>query len=291
MNNRNDDLILPFTLEGANVRGKLVRLGPAISEILDAHAYPQAIAAKLGEAIVLSALLGGTLKFDGKLILQTSTDGALNMMVANFTTPGDLRGYARFEGEGKDLSEGHLLGKGHLALTIDQGAQMERYQGVVELQGDDLAAAAHSYFERSEQIPTQIQLAAGPIITQGGQGWRAGGLLIQHMPGGAAEASEGSQEDWRRVCLLQKTTQAHEMLDPQLPAEQLLYRLFHEEGVKVFPPQPLRAKCGCSEAGVREMLLRFSAAERADMLKDDGTISVNCQFCNRDYVFDAAEFG
>jgi len=283
-----DDLILPFTLEGANVRGKLVRLGPAISEILEGHDYPQAIAAKLGEAIVLTALLGGTLKFDGKLIVQTSTDGPLKMMVADFTTPGDLRGYARFAGEEQDFARGPLLGKGHLALTIDQGARMERYQGVVELESDDLAEAANRYFERSEQIPTRIRLAAGPILTSQNSAWRAGGLLIQHMPG-SSSAAEANEEDWRRVCLLQGTTQAHELLDPQLPAEQLLYRLFHEEDVKVFAPQPLQARCGCSRPRVREMLARFSAKERADMLRDDGTISVNCQFCNREYVFEAEE--
>ncbi len=285
-----EDSVLPFALEGANVRGKLVRLGPAISAILGGHDYPEPIAAKLGETIALTALLGASLKFDGKLILQTRSDGPLNMMVADFTTPGDLRGYARFDEPKSGFENAALLGKGHLALTIDQGAQMERYQGVVELTSDDLTEAAHSYFERSEQIPTRIKLAAGPILTGAKSAWRAGGILIQHMPGDAAPG-ETSAEDWRRVCMLQDTTQAHELLDPQLPPEHLLYRLFHEEGVKVFAPLPLQAHCGCSKARVHDMLAHFSAAERAAMIKDDGSISVNCQFCNREYVFDAAEFG
>ncbi len=283
------DIVLPFALEGANIRGKLVRLGPAISAVLGGHDYPEAIAAKLGETIALTALLGASLKFDGKLILQTRTDGPLNMMVADFTTPGDLRGYARFDEAKSGFESGALLGTGHLALTIDQGAQMERYQGVVELASDDLAAAAHSYFERSEQIPTRIKLAAGPIITGVKHAWRAGGILIQHMPG-SAEPDETGAEDWLRVCLLQDTVQAHELLDPQLAPEELLYRLFHEEGVRVFKPLPLRAHCGCSATQVRDMLARFSAAERAAMIRDDDSISVNCQFCSREYVFNAAEF-
>ncbi len=285
-----DDLILPFALQGADVRGKIVRLGDTVSDILNRHDYPQAVSAKLAEAVVLAALLGSSLKFDGKLILQTSSDGPLGMMVVDFTTPDALRGYARFEERGGDFTNAPLLGKGHLALTVDQGADMERYQGVVALQGDDLALAADEYFARSEQIPTRIQLCAGPIITAGSNGWRAGGIMIQHMPGDADKESSSRDEDWSRAMILLQTVAADELLDPQLPPEKLLYRLFHEEGVRVFDPQPLKADCGCSEERVRAMLAGFSKTERGDMLDDGNEFAVKCEFCGREYKFAAAEF-
>ena len=286
----NDDLILPFALQEANVRGKIVRLGDSISDILGRHDYPPQVSAKLAEATVLASLLGGTLKFDGKLILQTSSDGPLGMMVADFTTPGSLRGYARFEEREGDFSDAPLLGHGHLALTIDQGEHMERYQGVVALQGDDLALAADEYFQRSEQIPSQIHLCAGPIITNAGSAWRAGGIIIQHMPDDTGDEGAGRGEDWRRAEILLQTIAADELLDPQLPPEKLLYRLFHEEGVRIFTPQPLKADCGCSNERVRAMLAGFSKAERGDMLDTDNEFAVKCEFCGREYKFAAAEF-
>lgn len=284
-----DDLILPFRLENRHVRGKLVRLGASITEILSRHDYPQPVSELLGEAACLAALMGGSLKFDGRFILQTQSDGPVSMMVADFVTPGDLRGYARFDGRAG--AGGNMLGKGHLAFTIDQGAHMERYQGIVALQGQGLAEAAHGYFEQSEQIPTQVHLAAGAIQTGEEAGWRAGGIMLQHMPGeGGTPAAEADAEDWSRAGILLGTVEAHELLDPMLPPEQLLYRLFHEEHVRVFAPQPLRAHCRCSEPAVRAMLEQFSDEERAGMLDDNGLISVNCEFCSRKYHFSPEGF-
>ena len=280
-----DDLILPFRLENRHVRGKIIRLGASVTEILSRHDYPQPVSEILGEAVCLAALMGGSLKFDGRFILQTQSDGPLSLMVADFVTPGDLRGYARFDSENAEKGTG-MLGKGHLAFTIDQGAHMERYHGIVALEGQTLAEAAHSYFEQSEQIPTQVHLAAGAIQTGESSGWRAGGIMLQHMPGdGGNPASEAEEEDWNRAGILLKTVEAHELLDPMLSAEQLLYRLFHEEQVRIFESQSLRAHCSCSEPGVRALLEQFSAEDRADMLDENGLIAVNCEFCSRRYHF------
>ncbi|PLX39780.1 MAG: Hsp33 family molecular chaperone [Hyphomicrobiales bacterium] len=279
-----DDLILPFRLENAQLRGKIIRLGGAITEIIARHDYPGPVSALLGEAACLAGLMGASLKFDGRFILQSQSDGPVSLMVADFATPGDLRAYARFD-PAEVASGADMLGKGHLAFTIDQGTHMERYQGIVALEGQTLADAAHGYFERSEQIPTRIHLAAGPIKTGEGEGWRAGGIMLQHLPGEGGTPVAAAAEDWNRAGLLLKTVEAHELLDPTLAPEQLLYRLFHEEQVRVFDPQPLRAHCGCSEAGVSSMLEQFSADERAGMLDGNGLITVNCQFCSRKYHF------
>lgn len=286
-----DDLILPFRLENRQVRGKIVRLGASLTEILSRHDYPQPISSVLGEAVALAALMGNSLKFDGRFILQTQSDGPLSLMVADFATPGDLRGYARFETEAVASTE-DMLGKGHLAFTVDQGAHMERYQGIVSLEGEGLVPAAHNYFEQSEQIPTRLHLAAGAIQTGDGEGWRGGGIMLQHMPGEGGEGGSAGEddEDWNRAGILLDTVEAHELLDPMLPAEHLLYRLFHEERVRVFAPQALQARCSCSEPAVKALLEQFSAEEREGMVDESGLIAVNCEFCSRKYHFSPEGF-
>jgi molecular chaperone Hsp33 len=295
-----DDLILPFQAEHADVSGRLVKLGPVVDTILSRHAYPEAVSQLLGEAVALTALLGAALKFEGKFILQASTDGPVDLLVADYQVPGGLRGYARFSAERlAELPPGtKLLGEGHLAMTIDRGSDTERYQGVVPLEGESLTEAADTYFRQSEQLPTFIRLAVARHYRAGDKGgnawtWRAGGLLVQKLTReggrGSARGSAIAEEDWARAKALAETVEDHELLDPMLPPDRLLYRLFHEEQVRAFRAIPLNSYCSCSQARVEELLRRFSAEDLAEMVVD-GEVWVTCEFCNRRYSFDPASF-
>jgi len=293
-----DDLILPFQADQAEVVGRLVKLGPAVDTILSRHDYPEPVSQLLGEAVALTALLGAALKFEGKFILQASTDGPVDLLVADYQVPGGLRGYACFSPERlAELGpEGRLLGEGHLAMTIDRGAETERYQGVVPLEGETLTEAADTYFRQSEQLPTFIRLAVARHYRAGTSGawtWRAGGLLVQKLTreGGRTSASDAAfeEEDWTRARALAETVEDHELLDPLLPPDRLLYRLFHEEQVRAYRAIPLESYCSCSRERVEELLRRFSAEDLADMVVD-GEVWVTCEFCNSRYSFDPASF-
>jgi molecular chaperone Hsp33 len=295
-----DDLILPFQAEQADVVGRLVKLGPTVDTILSRHAYPDSVSQLLGEAVALTALLGAALKFKGKFILQASTDGPVDLLVADYQVPGGLRGYARFSPERiADLPpDGRLLGEGHLAMTIDRGVETERYQGVVPLEGESLTEAADTYFRQSEQLPTFIKLAVARHYRAGSAGvrpwtWRAGGLLVQKLTreGGRSVGREAAfaEEDWTRAKALAETVEDHELLDPMLPPDRLLYRLFHDEQVRAFRAIPLESYCSCSRERVEELLRRFSAEELVDMVVD-GEVWVTCEFCNSRYQFDPASF-
>ena len=295
-----DDLILPFQAEQADVVGRLVKLGPTVDTILSRHAYPEPVSKLLGEAVALTALLGAALKFEGKFILQASTDGPVDLLVADYQVPGGLRGYARFSAErlAELPADGRLLGEGHLAMTIDRGVDTERYQGVVPLEGESLTEAADTYFRQSEQLPTFIRLAVARHYRAGSAGsrswtWRAGGLLVQKLTreGGRSVAREAafSEEDWTRARALAETVEDHELLDPLLPPDRLLYRLFHEEQVRAFRAIPLESYCSCSRERVEELLRRFSAEDLAEMVVD-GEMWVTCEFCNSRYQFDPASF-
>ena len=295
----NDDLILPFQAEHAEVAGRLAKLGPVVDTILSRHDYPEPVSKLLGEAVALTAILGAALKFEGKFILQASTDGPVDLLVADYQVPGALRGYARFSAERLAAlpADGPLLGEGHLAMTIDRGPDTERYQGVVPLEGGSLADAADTYFRQSEQLPTFIKLAVARHYRAGQSErpwtWRAGGLLVQKLTreGGrrATRESAFAAEDWTRAKALAETVEDHELLDPMLPPDRLLYRLFHEEKVRAYRAVPLTSYCSCSEARVEELLRRFSAEDLAEMVVD-GKVSVTCEFCNRSYRFDPASF-
>jgi molecular chaperone Hsp33 len=309
-----DDAVLPFEVASLDLRGRLTRLGPALDEVLTKHDYPPAVGKLLGEAIVLTTLLGSSLKFDGRFILQTQTDGPVSFLIVDFQAPDRLRAYARFDAkrleDGQD--SGALLGHGHLAMTIDQGADMSRYQGLVALEGGNLEDAAHEYFLRSEQIPTRVRLAVGEEW-RGGDGsgpkhrWRAGGMLLQFLPkaperarqadlhpGDApdgVETHEVAEDDaWVEGQSLIQTVEDIELIDPDLSGERLLYRLFHERGVRVFAPLPLRAQCSCSRDAVSGMLNSFEKQDRADMVKD-GKVVVTCEFCSSVYEFTPQEAG
>ncbi len=307
-----DDAVLPFEVNALDLRGRLTRLGPALDEVLAKHDYPAPVGKLLGEAIVLTTLLGSSLKFEGRFILQTQTDGPVSFMIVDFQAPDRLRAYARFDAkrlkEGQD--SGALLGRGHLAMTIDQGLDMSRYQGMVALEGGSLEDAAHEYFLRSEQIPTRVRLAVGEEW-RGGDGpkhrWRAGGMLLQFLPKAPerarqadlhpGDAPEGSvthtvaeDDAWVEGQSLISTVEDVELIDPDLSGERLLYRLFHQRGVRVFQPLPLRAQCSCSREAVASMLASFAPKDRADMVKD-GKVVVTCEFCSSVYQFTPQEAG
>lgn len=307
-----DDAVLPFEVSALDVRGRMTRMGPALDEILTKHDYPAPVGKLLGEAIVLTTLLGSTLKFDGRFILQTQTDGPVSLIVIDFHAPDRLRAYARFDASrlqpGQDSAA--LLGRGHLAMTIDQGADMSRYQGLVALEGGNLEDAAHEYFLRSEQIPTRVRLAVGEEF-RGGDGpkhrWRGGGMLMQFLPKAPERARQADlhpgdvpegvethvvpdDDAWAEGQSLFSTIEDVELIDPDLSGERLLFRLFHERGVRVFPMQKLQARCSCSREAVSGMLASFAPNDRADMV-EDGKVVVTCEFCSSVYEFTPKEAG
>ncbi len=303
-----DDLVLPFRTVKSDVVGRVIRLGAVVDTVLSRHAYPEPVSHVLGEALALTAMLGTALKTQAKLILQTKTDGPLDFLVADFVAPGKVRGYASFDKTDSGLGEtkgrgdqGALLGKGHVAMTIDPGSGKDSYQGIVALDHEPLVDAAHTYFRQSEQLPTFIRLAvarhygAAPGETQRTWHWRAGGLMIQQLPraGGKREAVAASEEDdeenWNRARHLAATVEDHELLDPMLAPERLLYRLFHEEGVRVTPATALAAECRCSRERIHAYLRRFGAEELKDLREPDGGVTVTCEFCSRKYRFLAGD--
>jgi molecular chaperone Hsp33 len=311
-----DDTILPFQVEALDLRGRIVRFGPAVDAILSRHSYPTPVAKLLGEAVVLTVLLGSTLKFEGRFILQTQSDGPVRMLVVDYTTPGKIRACARFDAArvaaaiaSGAADPGAMLGCGHLAMTIDQGPDTARYQGIVALEGKDLEHAAHEYFLRSEQIPTRVRLAVAEELRAGGGGashrWRAGGLLLQFLPlsperarqpdldpgdvpAGLALHVPPEDDAWVEGRSLVATVDDVELLDPEVSAEQLLYRLFHQRGVRVFTARDLHAQCSCSREGVERMLRSFPQDDR-DHMVEQGKITVTCEFCNSTYVFAPAD--
>jgi molecular chaperone Hsp33 len=311
-----DNLVLPFRTVKSDVVGRVIRLGSVVDAILSRHAYPEPVSHALGEALALTGMLGSALKEGAKLILQTKSDGALDFLVADFEQPGKLRGYANFDKGDAALAEtrdrgdqGALLGSGHVAMTIDPGGGRDSYQGIVALANEPLVVAAHTYFRQSEQLPTFIRLAVarhyGPAAGAGGGArtwhWRAGGLMIQQLAreGGKREL-EGEEHDlslegdddenWNRARHLAATVEDHELLDPTLSPERLLYRLFHEEGVRVVPALQLSETCRCSRERVEMYLKRFGAGELKDLREPDGSVSVTCEFCSRKYVFVLGQF-
>jgi molecular chaperone Hsp33 len=296
-----DDHVQPFQIDASALRGRIVRLGPLADTIISRHDYPEPVAVLLAEAITLAVLLSGMLKYDGVFTLQTKGDGPVNLLVADVTTAGAVRGYAQFDAErlatisGATTADGasvpKLLGAGYLAFTVDQGEHTDRYQGIVELQGATLAECAHHYFRQSEQVQADIKVAVGQIYEQGARrpAWRAGGIMIQRLPDAGGTAGRGSveeQEDgWRRAMILMGSSTAAELLDPDLPLNDLLFRLFHEDGVRVYRPHPVVPQCRCSRERIERILGAMDPADRDDMTVE-GRIVVTCEFCNAEYVFD-----
>lgn len=285
-----DDQVQPFQIEASSLRGRLVRLGPALDAIVAAHDYPEPVATLLAEMVVLAGMLASALKYDGIFTLQATGNGPVSTLMADVTSAGDMRGYARLDparlpGPGREPTELRtLLGKGHLAFTVDQGANTQRYQGIVELTGGTLAECLQFYFRQSEQIDAGLKVAVG---RRDGQ-WRGGGLMVQRLPEDPGAPAGDRQEDWRRAMILMGSCTAEELIDPALSAHGLLYRLFHEDGVRVFAPMGLQQGCRCSRERIANILASFSEAEIKDCIEDDRVV-ITCEFCNARYAFDRAE--
>ncbi len=290
------DVALGVTIPDRHARGRAVRLGPAIDAVLANHAYPPVIETLLAEALVLTALLGSLLKDGGgQMTLQAQTEnGIVDLLVCDYLD-GELRGYVRHDAErlaeaGPAPSLFALFGKGYLAITFDQAATKERYQGIVPLEGDSLALAAQNYFSQSEQIPSIVRLVAEKATG----GWIAGGILFQHLP----EGEEGRERihtkldhpDWPHVAVLAGSVKEAELLDRDLALDELVWRLFHEEEeVRILPAVALSRGCRCDPAYVRSVIARFPVEEQAAMVGEDGFIRVDCAFCATDFPIALAE--
>jgi len=296
-----DDIIAAFQLDRRAVRGRVLRLGAVADEILSAHDYPPSVAAILGEAVLLAVLIGDALKFEGRLIVQASREHGsdqppVSFAVADYTVGEGVRGFAQFDAEGVRAVEAEagprpgaekLLGAGSFAMTIDQGPDMDRYQGVVALDGPTLASCAEHYFEQSEQVPTRIRLAVGEDIGAGGvRRWRAGGAMIQRLAGDEARIID--PEDYNTALALFDTTEDAELIDPDVSAGRLLFRLYHEDGVRLFEPRTVTKRCTCERGRLARILASFPPEDREEMLRD-GEVVMTCEYCNRDWSFTLKE--
>ena len=280
------DFVLAFDLPAAGVRGRLVRLDAASARALSAHVLPEAASRVLGETLALGVLLGTALKLDGRLSVQTKSDGPLDLVAGDYYGLDEgrqkgVRGFARLNevrfrelGAAPDFAQ--LAGSGSLAITIEPRKGEQTYQGIVALSPSGIAASAETYFAQSEQLPTALRLAAAPLY-QAGQSapqWRAGGLMLQVTPD-----TKRSDDDWERLSLILKTVEDVELVDTLLPAETLLWRLFHEDEVRVLPAEPIAFRCDCDGERIASVLKSYSPEERAGLADPDGIIRARCEFC------------
>ncbi|MGB0906220.1 MAG: Hsp33 family molecular chaperone HslO [Maricaulaceae bacterium] len=294
---KSDDLVYVFQLDGQAVRGRSVQLGEALDKALGAERYPDDIARLLGEAMVVSALIAQALKFDGRLVVQChgTNEGAISLLMADCTTEGHIRGYARWDEDklkeikldNRNPGAKTLLGGGTFSMTIDQGPDMDQYQGLAAIEGDRLSECAEHYFHQSEQIPTRIALACGQAQKAGEEAaWRGSGMMIQQIAGDDARGD--TQEEWDTARSLFGTLTDAELIDPDVSQETLLYRLFHESGVRILETTPVIAQCKCSKERLTTTLKSFDENALNDMA-EDGVITANCEFCATDYVFTLSE--
>ncbi len=286
-----DDCVWDIGLDGAPVRGRHARLGAgSIDAILRRHAYPRPVALLLGEALILAALIGASLKQFQSLTIQAQGDGLVSLLVAQCGAGGTLRGYARLAPDAAQhvrgdaaMAPSKLLGRGALAVTLDPGQNMPQVQGIVSLEGESLSACAEAYFQESVQTPTRLRVALAECLVPNAPAcWRAGGVFLQRVAGDGARGD--TQDDWARAQLLLGTITDAELTDPALPAEHLLFQVFHEEGVRLDAPIPLTDHCPCDAERLAAVLGRLSALEIEDLRGADGQIHAICQFCARDYV-------
>ena len=289
--------IQPFHLTDRPIRGRLVRLGPLADALLTRHQNHPGVTKLAGEAMALAAGLAGALKFKGSFSLQAKGDGPVSMLLADCTEAGALRGYARADAEALAEMLSHdetadapaLLGRGYLAFTCDQGPDMDRYQGIVAIEGMSLAAMADHYFRTSEQLRTHIRLACA----QTENGWRAAAFIMEKVAGeGGIDPeldAEAQEEAWVTALALAATLTDAELLDDALPSHKLLHRLFHAEGLSVDRPRPLSYGCRCSRSRLAGVLANFGTDDLDHMAQDDGAITMTCEFCNLDFRFDRAE--
>jgi molecular chaperone Hsp33 len=290
----NGDFVLPFDIAKAGVRGRLVRLDLASARALAAHGLPEAANRIAGETLALSVLLGTALKLDGRLTVQTKSDGPLDLVAADYYGGEDgkergVRGYARID-EARFAALDHpnfsdLVGKGSLAITIEPRRGGNSYQGIVALSPDGIAASAESYFMQSEQLPTVLRLAAAPLYVAGEKQphWQAAGIMLQMTPEsakpGAAPEEIHTNDDWQRLSLILKTVEDLELLDTQLAPERVLWRLFHEDEVRVQPALPIAFRCDCAPDRIAQVLKSYAPEDRAGLADPDGVIRARCEFC------------
>ncbi|MEM9599668.1 MAG: Hsp33 family molecular chaperone HslO [Pseudomonadota bacterium] len=291
-----------FTVGGtedalAPVRGRAVRLPSALQTALAAR-YPDPVARLLGEAMIIGSLVARSLKFDGRLVVQChgTNEGAVSLLMADCTTDGHVRGYARFDEaalksvilDRRDPGADALLGGGTFSMTIDQGPDTDLYQGLAAIEGKRLSDCAEHFFEQSDQIPTMMRLAVGQDVTDDGPQWTGGGIMIQRV---AEDNARGETDDvFETAKALMHTVEAVELIDPDLPMDRLLYRLFNEDGVRILETQSVIADCRCSRERLVNTLKSFDAAAKIDMADEDGKIRARCEFCDVEYVFDVDEF-
>ncbi len=311
-----DDTVLPFQLDRSDIRGRVARLDGVLSGILKQHNYPASVEALVAEMALLTALIGQTIKLRWKLSLQVQSKGAVRMIATDFYAPESegeparIRAYASYDP--KKITDGPAMdqiGEGYFAILMDQGKGMQPYQGITPLSGQTLASCAEAYFAQSEQLPTKFALSFGQSTEPGvAQHWRAGGIMIQHMPKASPFASGGGSgeggllladdllnddegENWNRVNFHLETVEDMELIGPSLPSTDLLFRLFHEEGPRVFDALPVRFGCTCSEDRVRQSLSIYSAKDIEKMTTEDGRVTADCQFCGAHYDLDPASVG
>ena len=315
-----DNSVLPFQLDRADIRGRLVRLDTVLETILGQHSYPVPVAALVAEATLLTALIGQSVKLRWRLSLQVRGQGAIRFIATDWFAPetegapARMRAYASFDAEALAAAPAEarpfdLLGGGLFGMTIDQGPDMAPYQGITPIAGSGLAHCAETYFAQSEQIPTRFALAMGEAAAPGEvRRWRAGGLMLQHMPKASPHAKQEASgpdgllapedfldgahaENWSRAVMLMETVEALELIGPLVGADEVLLRLFHEEGPRVFPARPVQFGCTCGPQKVVDALATCDADEIAGMITADGEVTADCQFCGAHYAFDPADLG
>lgn len=297
-----DDLVTIFQIDGQPIRGRAVRMGAALHQALTgvngADRYPEPIARLLGEAMMIGALVARSLKFKGRLVVQChgTNKGAVSLLMADCTTDGSVRGYARWDKnalreillDSRNPGAEDLLGGGTFSMTIDQGPDMDQYQGLAAIEGARLSDCAEHYFKQSEQVPTEIRLACGQVVTPTGSEWRGGGMMIQRVAGDAARGD--TNQDWDTARSLFGTLTDAELIDPGLGQNRLLFRLFHEGGVRIEGTHEIDANCRCSRERLFNTLRSFEAPQLFEMA-DDGVITANCEFCATDYIFPLSDLG
>lgn len=311
-----DDTVLPFQLDASDMRGRVARLDGVLGGILDQHAYPSQVEALVAEMALLTALIGQTIKLRWKLSLQVQSKGAVRMIATDYYAPqtegeaARIRAYASYDADRlTDAMPFDQVGEGYFAILIDQGKGSAPYQGITPLDGGSLRACAEAYFAQSEQLPTRFSLSFGRSIEPGtGERWRAGGIMLQHMPkaspfvasdgGGSGEILRAGDlvdgeegENWNRVNILLDTVEDMELIGPVIPPTDLLVRLFHEESPRVFDAQAVRFGCTCSEDRVRQSLSIYSAQDIEKMTTEEGLVTADCQFCSAHYELDPATVG
>ncbi|MGH1458259.1 MAG: Hsp33 family molecular chaperone HslO [Paracoccaceae bacterium] len=312
-----DDTVLPFQLDNADVRGRVARLDGVLDGILEQHDYPAQVEALVAEMALLTALIGQAIKLRWKLSLQVQTKGAVRMIATDYYSPSEdgraarIRAYASYDAERlTDDAPFAQLGEGYFAILIDQGEGMQPYQGITPLDGGSLASCAEAYFAQSEQLPTRFSLSFGKSTERGGEEhWRAGGVMLQHMPKASPFAASGegtgeggllrpadlvegnAEENWNRANILLDTVEDLELIGPSVPPTDLLVRLFHEEGPRVFDAQSVRFGCTCSEERVRQSLSIYSASDIEKMTTPEGRVTADCQFCSAHYDLDPLSVG